>query len=96
MQTDHRGVAFELEQADKRRLWHPFTPQQDWEAEPQLIIDRAEGCYLIDIEGKRYLDGVASLWVNVHGHCHPALNQAITAANSSAWLAISCSIAARS
>lgn len=79
MQTDHRGAAPELEQADKRRLWHPFTQQQDWEAEPQLIIDRAEGCYLIDIEGKRYLDGVASLWVNVHGHCHPALNQAITA-----------------
>lgn len=66
-----------LEQDDKRYLWHPFTQQQDWEAEPQLIIERAEGSYLIDIDGKRYLDGVSSLWVNVHGHCRPEINQAI-------------------
>lgn len=68
-----------LEQDDKRYLWHPFTQQQDWEAEPQLIIERAEGCYLIDIHGNQYLDGVSSLWVNVHGHCRPEINQAINA-----------------
>ncbi|MBV9706182.1 MAG: adenosylmethionine--8-amino-7-oxononanoate transaminase [Chloroflexi bacterium] len=67
-----------IEQADKRYLWHPFTQQQDWEAEPQVVIERAEGCYLIDIEGNRYLDGVASLWVNVHGHRRREINRAIT------------------
>ena len=68
-----------LEQEDKRYLWHPFTQQQDWEAEPQIVIERAEGSYLIDTEGKRYLDGVSSLWVNVHGHQRPEINQAIKA-----------------
>ena len=69
----------QLEQADKHYLWHPFTQQQDWEAEPQLVIERAEGSYLIDIEGKRYLDGISSLWVNVHGHNRQEINQAIIA-----------------
>ena len=41
------------------------------------MIDRAEGCYLFDAEGNRYLDGVCSLWCNVHGHRHPALDAAI-------------------
>ncbi len=66
-----------LERDDKRYLWHPFTQQQDWEAEPQLLITEAEGCYLIDSEGRRYLDGVSSLWVNLHGHQHPKINGAI-------------------
>jgi adenosylmethionine-8-amino-7-oxononanoate transaminase len=70
-------TASDLEQLDKRYLWHPFTQQQDWEAEPQVIVERAEGHYLIDVEGKRYLDGVSSLWVNVHGHRRPEINQAI-------------------
>ena len=67
----------DLEQLDKRYLWHPFTQQQDWEAEPQVVIERAEGHYLIDVDGKRYLDGVSSLWVNVHGHRRPEINRAI-------------------
>lgn len=64
---------------DKAHLWHPFTPQADWiasESDP-LVIDRAEGCELIDAEGRRHLDGVGSLWCNVHGHRHPALDAAI-------------------
>lgn len=69
----------QLEQADKHYLWHPFTQQRDWEAESQLVIERAEGSYLIDIEGKRYLDGISSLWVNVHGHNRQEINQAIVA-----------------
>lgn len=68
-----------LEQVDKHCLWHPFTQQQDWEAESQLVIKRAEGSYLIDIDGNRYLDGVSSLWVNVHGHNRREINQAIVA-----------------
>ena len=74
MPLDHQT----LEDDDKRYLWHPFTQQQDWEAEPQLIITRGEGCYLFDDAGNRYLDGVSSLWANLHGHRHPTINAAIT------------------
>ncbi|HOP86135.1 MAG TPA: adenosylmethionine--8-amino-7-oxononanoate transaminase [Syntrophorhabdaceae bacterium] len=53
---------------DKRYIWHPFTQMKDYlESEP-LVIERGEGFYLIDVEGKRYIDGVSSLWVLVHGH----------------------------
>jgi len=62
---------------DRAHVWHPFTPLADWEASDPLIIDRAEGCYLIDDQGRRYLDGVSSLWCNVHGHRHPALDEAL-------------------
>ena len=62
---------------DKRYLWHPFTQMQDWLAEAPVIIERGEGCYLIDIDGNRYIDGVASMWTSVHGHNHPALNTAL-------------------
>jgi adenosylmethionine---8-amino-7-oxononanoate aminotransferase len=64
---------------DKAHLWHPFTPLADWDAAEPLVIDRAEGVYLIDVEGRRYLDGVSSLWCNVHGHRHPALDGALRA-----------------
>ncbi len=66
-----------LEHWDKQYVWHPFTQMQQFVREKPLIIARGEGSYLIDVEGNRYLDGVSSLWVNVHGHCHPALNRAI-------------------
>ena len=66
-----------LESWDHRYLWHPFTQQQDWVEHAPLIIEQAEGCWLIDTKGNRYLDGVSSLWTNVHGHGHPALNQAL-------------------
>ena len=69
----------QLSRWDHRYLWHPFTQMQEWEAEPPLIIERGHGPYLFDIEGRRYLDGVSSLWVNVHGHRHPVLDQALTA-----------------
>ncbi len=62
---------------DHAHLWHPFTPLADWEASDPLIIERAEGVYLYDSEGRRYLDGVSSLWCNVHGHRHPALDSAL-------------------
>lgn len=67
----------ELLNIDKRHIWHPFTPMQDWIANKQIVIEKGEGNYLIDTEGKKYLDGVSSLWVNVHGHNHPYLNKAI-------------------
>jgi adenosylmethionine-8-amino-7-oxononanoate aminotransferase len=59
---------------DRAVVWHPFTQQAEWEP---LVIERGEGNYLVDVEGRRYLDGVASLWCNVHGHNHPRLNAAI-------------------
>jgi len=66
-----------LAKLDKQYLWHPFTQMQDWNEEEPLIIDEAEGHYLIDTDGNRYLDGVSSLWVNVHGHRHKTIDQAI-------------------
>lgn len=65
------------ESLDKSRIWHPFTQMRQWQIDDPLIIDRAEGFHLIDTAGRRYLDGHSSLWVNIHGHCHPALVQAI-------------------
>ena len=62
---------------DKNYLWHPFTQMQDWLAEDPVIIERGEGVYLIDIDGNRYLDGIASMWTNIHGHNHPELNTAL-------------------
>ena len=62
---------------DHAHLWHPFTAMADWAASDPLIIDRAGGVYLIDVHGRRYLDGVSSLWCNVHGHRHPRLDSAL-------------------
>jgi adenosylmethionine-8-amino-7-oxononanoate aminotransferase len=64
-------------QLDHLHLWHPFTQQQDWVAEEPLMIERARGAELIDAEGRGYLDGVSSLWCNVHGHRHPLIDQAV-------------------
>jgi len=66
-----------LEKWDKDYIWHPFAQMQQYVSEKSLIVARGEGSYLIDIEGNYYLDGVSSLWVNVHGHNHPELNRAI-------------------
>jgi len=68
-----------LQAKDHRYLWHPFTQMQEWFAEEPLIIDRGEGNYLIDIDGNRYLDGVSSLWCNVHGHNRREIDEAIIA-----------------
>jgi adenosylmethionine-8-amino-7-oxononanoate aminotransferase len=64
---------------DRRVTWHPFTQMQEWCAGTPLVIERGDGNYLVDVDGRRYLDGVASLWCNVHGHRHPALDAALVA-----------------
>lgn len=64
---------------DRRYLWHPFTPMRLWTEEDALIIAAGEGNYLIDTAGRRYLDGVSSLWVNLHGHRCAALDDAVRA-----------------
>lgn len=66
-----------LERADKAYVWHPFTQMADWAKERPLIIESGEGATLTDIHGVTYLDGVSSLWVTLHGHRHPEIDQAI-------------------
>ncbi len=63
---------------DHHYVWHPFTQMKSWcENEETLVIARGEGCELIDIQGRRYLDGISALWVNVHGYDHPEINAAM-------------------
>jgi adenosylmethionine---8-amino-7-oxononanoate aminotransferase len=64
-------------QLDHDHLWHPFTQQQGWSEEEPLVIERAEGSHVIDRAGRRYIDGTSSLWCNVHGHRHPAIDAAV-------------------
>jgi adenosylmethionine-8-amino-7-oxononanoate aminotransferase len=67
----------DLVAADRAHLWHPFTQQRGWMDEEPVIVERAEGTDLIDVEGRRYIDGVSSLWCNVHGHAHPRIDAAV-------------------
>lgn len=67
----------QLEQWDKAYVWHPFTQMKTYVQERPLIIERGQGSYLFDVNGNKYLDGYASLWVNVHGHNDPELNEAL-------------------
>lgn len=66
-----------LENKDKKYVWHPFTQMQDWQKEDIVIIKSAKGVYLEDTQGRKYLDGVSSLWCNVHGHQVPEMDEAI-------------------
>lgn len=66
-----------LADADRRYIWHPFTQMRDYERMEPVIIEKGDGPYLIDIYGRRYLDGVSSLWVTVHGHRRKEIDQAI-------------------
>ncbi|MCC6238805.1 MAG: adenosylmethionine--8-amino-7-oxononanoate transaminase [Phycisphaerales bacterium] len=66
-----------LRDLDKKYLWHPFTHMQQWLADDPLVIIAGDGMELIDSDGQRYLDGVSSLWCNVHGHRVAEIDQAI-------------------
>jgi adenosylmethionine-8-amino-7-oxononanoate aminotransferase len=67
----------DLRALDRSAVWHPFTQQQGWATEDAPIVERAEGSYVYDTDGKAYLDGTSSLWCNVHGHRHPTIDQAV-------------------
>jgi len=67
----------QLAARDREVLWHPFTQQQGWEDEAPIFIERAQGTTLWATDGTAYLDGTSSLWCNVHGHGHPAIDQAV-------------------
>ncbi|UVI33280.1 adenosylmethionine--8-amino-7-oxononanoate transaminase [Paenibacillus spongiae] len=68
----------QLAAMNKTHLWHPFTQMKDYNESDPLIIERGEGIMLIDVNGRAYYDGFSSVWLNVHGHNVPELNQAIT------------------
>ena len=63
---------------DLHSVWHPCSQHKDYEKTPPLLIERAEGIYLFDRQGNRYMDVIASWWVNLFGHNHVRLNTALT------------------
>lgn len=71
------GRTADLLERDRRSVWHPFTQHSVWSDDDPLVIDAADGAYLVDTDGRRYLDGVSSLWVTVHGHREPRIDEAI-------------------
>ncbi len=64
----------DLRDLDRQIMWHPFTQMAEWDP---LVIASGDGNYLVDSNGRRYLDGVSSLWCNLHGHRHPRLDRAL-------------------
>ncbi|MBE0772514.1 aminotransferase class III-fold pyridoxal phosphate-dependent enzyme, partial [Escherichia coli] len=71
------GLNADWMERDLNVLWHPCTQMKDHERLPVIPIRRGEGVWLEDFEGKRYIDAVSSLWVNVFGHANPRINQRI-------------------
>jgi adenosylmethionine-8-amino-7-oxononanoate aminotransferase len=66
---------------DRAHVWHPFTQMQTWleplPGDEPVIIDHARGSWLFDTRGRKYLDAISSLWVNVHGHHRAEIDSAI-------------------
>jgi adenosylmethionine---8-amino-7-oxononanoate aminotransferase len=63
---------------DLHHVWHPCTQHKDYETTPPILVERADGIYLYDRQGNRYMDVISSWWVNLFGHNHPRLNNALT------------------
>ena len=61
----------------RSHVWHPFTQMRGFEGEEAPVIESADGEWLVDTEGRRYIDGISSLWCNVHGHRHPRIDTAV-------------------
>ncbi len=77
-QTNHKNQTIEtIEAIDKQYVWHPFTQMKEWQEESQLVITGGEGIRLCDQHGNWYYDGNSSMWVNLHGHRRPELDEAI-------------------
>ena len=70
-------ITNEILELERKYVWPPYTQAAVYFSTPHPVIERAEGVFLYDTEGKRYYDMIASWWVNLHGHNHPALNQAL-------------------
>ena len=72
-----RGPSEELEELDKTWLLHPFTPLGEWEMDRPMVVTGGKGSRIFDDRGNSYLDGTSSLWVNLLGHRHPAIDHAV-------------------
>jgi adenosylmethionine---8-amino-7-oxononanoate aminotransferase len=70
-------AADEWRKRDVASVWHPFTQHSLWLGDEPIVVDRADGPWLFDIDGNRYLDGVSSLWVTTFGHRTPEIDEAI-------------------
>jgi adenosylmethionine-8-amino-7-oxononanoate transaminase len=68
-----------LEEADKRYLWHPFTQMKEWAEQDPVVITEGKDWLVRDSKGRWYIDGVSSLWVNIHGHRKKEIDDAIRA-----------------
>ena len=68
-----------LARRDLQHVWHPCTQMKDHEQLPPIPVRRAQGCWLEDYDGRRYLDAISSWWVNLFGHANPEINAAVTA-----------------
>ena len=75
--TTHDRSNHALAQRDLRHLWHPCTQMHDHERIPMVPIVRGEGAWLIDADGRRYLDGISSWWTNLFGHANPRIAAAL-------------------
>jgi adenosylmethionine-8-amino-7-oxononanoate aminotransferase len=60
-----------------RSVWHPCTQMQHHEEVPLIAVSHAKGPWLYDHEGRRYMDGISSWWVNLFGHANPRINAAL-------------------
>jgi adenosylmethionine-8-amino-7-oxononanoate aminotransferase len=78
MEMNH-NKSEQLMNDDKRYIWHPFTQMRLYQSEKAPVIASGYGCILKDTEGKEYIDGVSSLWTNVHGHRQEHLDRAVKA-----------------
>jgi len=67
----------QLEVLDRKYIWHPFTQMKEWIQDKPIIISEGKDCFIKDIYGRWYLDGVSSLWVNIHGHRKKEIDNAI-------------------
>lgn len=62
---------------DLKYIWHPCSQMKDYETLKPIVIEKGEGVYLYDTEGKRYVDVISSWWCNLLGHCNPVINSAV-------------------
>jgi len=78
MAESHPGDATaRLRRLDQAHVWHPFTPMAEWAMREPIIIAGGEREFLIDTDGRRYIDAVSSLWCNLHGHRRTEIDEAI-------------------
>ena len=67
-----------LAKLDHAHVWHPFTQMRDWLRSEPIVLVSGKGSVLTDVKGREYLDANSSIWTNLHGHNHPAINAALS------------------